>query len=598
MMRAVVLLLCAAGAAASAKGVGKHVIFLMVDSMDGRVVDPTSEVSSRVSLPFLESLAAEGVNFVRTYTPSPQCVPGRAAMLTGLRTDQIRAFDNGNGIAAEPDGTLDAACATLYDAATCARWASAQRHNGSLFDGVAAVAAATHDLAIIGKIDMGANALSVHAKANVTWGTGFHSGPSLPIVTRAADVRKPTKPNPMAMTNDANDNVHPEDWAAVAHCDDWLRRRDASESTKAFVLHCSLNIPHPSFETNATWLRFVNWTGADNAKKDWTNVSDMHPYAAYESASKAVAGHFSDADVTKVQRTYYAMCAEADYLMGRVADAAKARGFWDDALVVFTSDHGEMNMEHRQVWKNSMFEASARVPLILGGGALPPHLKRGSVERGLASLLDLFPTFMDFLGAEKPNEPLPGVRLRGASLLGPKRHGAVFSQYHSNMGPTAAFMVRSGKWKYVAYGRTLRAFEKYDPVLYDVDGDPGELRDVARDRPDVVADLDAKLRAELAAGSNAISPTGDYQAIDAYAKWQNKDVYLAFFANDLDTRLRDHDACLGIAAARPDADADPPCRFATGNASSLRDLFDAAYRGFDEDDWAKVQAWLEEEPSF
>ena len=92
---------------------------------------------------------------------------------------------------------------------------------------------------------MGANALSVHAKANVTWGTGFHSGPSLPIVTRAADVRKPTKPNPMAMTNDANDNVHPEDWAAVAHCDDWLRRRDASESTKAFVLHCSLNIPHP-----------------------------------------------------------------------------------------------------------------------------------------------------------------------------------------------------------------------------------------------------------------------------------------------------------------------------------------------------------------
>ncbi|EGB02649.1 hypothetical protein AURANDRAFT_68689, partial [Aureococcus anophagefferens] len=380
-----------------------HVLFLMVDSMDGRVVDPTSPVSSRVALPFLESLAKEGINFARTYTPAPQCVPGRAAMLTGLRTDQCRAFDNGNGIAAEPSGAVDATCASLYDEKTCGAWAADQKHNGSLFDGVAAVAPA-YDLAVIGKIDMGANAMQRHGNTpNVTWGTGFHSGPSLPIVTRAADVRKPTKPNPMAITNDDNDHVHPEDWVAIDNCDAWLRNRD---SDAPFFLHCSLNIPHPSFETNATWLKAVNWTGA--GKGDWIDVDDMHPYDAYESSSKAVAGRFSDDDVAKVQRTYYAMCAEADFLLGRVGDVAKARGFWDDALVVFTSDHGEMNMEHRQVWKNSMYEASARVPLILGGGALPAGLKRGSVETGLATLLDIFPTMMDFLGAPNPQKPLPG----------------------------------------------------------------------------------------------------------------------------------------------------------------------------------------------
>ena len=43
----------------------------------------------------------------------------------------------------------------------------------------------------------------------------------------------------------------------------------------------------------------------------------------------------------------------------------KEAGLWDDTLVVFLSDHGEMNMEHRQVWKNSHYEASARVPLIV-----------------------------------------------------------------------------------------------------------------------------------------------------------------------------------------------------------------------------------------
>ncbi|KAH8043360.1 sulfuric ester hydrolase [Aureococcus anophagefferens] len=160
---------------------------------------------------------------------------------------------------------------------------------------------------------MGANAMQRHGNTpNVTWGTGFHSGPSLPIVTRAADVRKPTKPNPMAITNGDNDHVHP-DWVAIDNCDAWLRNRD---SDAPFFLHCSLNIPHPSFETNATWLK-------------------------------------------------------------------AARGFWDGSSS--SGDHGEMNMEHRQVWKNSMYEASARVPLILGGGALPARLKRGSVEAGLAA---------------------------------------------------------------------------------------------------------------------------------------------------------------------------------------------------------------------
>ena len=44
----------------------------MCDSMDGRVLDPSSDVSQRVAMPNLRMLAAEGVNFVRTYAASPQ----------------------------------------------------------------------------------------------------------------------------------------------------------------------------------------------------------------------------------------------------------------------------------------------------------------------------------------------------------------------------------------------------------------------------------------------------------------------------------------------------------------------------------------------
>ena len=51
----------------------------------------------------------------------------------------------------------------------------------------------------------------------------------------------------------------------------------------------------------------------------------------------------------QVRRTYYAMVAETDFLMGQVLEAATARRDWDNTLVIFLSDHGEMNMEHRQV---------------------------------------------------------------------------------------------------------------------------------------------------------------------------------------------------------------------------------------------------------
>jgi len=68
----------------------RNILFLMCDSMDGRVLDPTSPVSSRLSMPNLRALAKEGTNFLKTYAESPQCVPSRASMFTGRYTHEIK----------------------------------------------------------------------------------------------------------------------------------------------------------------------------------------------------------------------------------------------------------------------------------------------------------------------------------------------------------------------------------------------------------------------------------------------------------------------------------------------------------------------------
>merc|ERR1711998_172264 len=81
----------------------KHnILFLMCDSMDGRVLDPTSPLWDRVEMPHLRALAASGTNFVRTYAESPQCVPSRASMFTGRYTHEIKAWSNEVGVAMVP----------------------------------------------------------------------------------------------------------------------------------------------------------------------------------------------------------------------------------------------------------------------------------------------------------------------------------------------------------------------------------------------------------------------------------------------------------------------------------------------------------------
>merc|ERR1711879_348465 len=70
----------------------------------------------------------------------------------------------------------------------------------------------------------------------------------------------------------------------------------------------------------------------------------------------------------------------------------------------------------------------------------------------------------------------------------------VLSQYNWVEANTGVFMVRSGPWKYMTYGHTYKAYKDYKPQLYNVEEDPEELDDVSAKNPDMIANLDKKLR--------------------------------------------------------------------------------------------------------
>lgn len=77
-------------------------------------------------------------------------------------------------------------------------------------------------------------------------------------------------------------------------------------------------------------------------------------------------------------------------LPGQVISALRETGLLNNTVVIFTADHGELAMEHRQFYKMSMFEGSSHVPLLIMG----PGLMSGLQVNQLVSLVDLYPTVL------------------------------------------------------------------------------------------------------------------------------------------------------------------------------------------------------------
>ncbi len=160
-----------------------------------------------------------------------------------------------------------------------------------------------------------------------------------------------------------------------------------------------------------------------------------------------------------------------------------ALGSPSNTIVVFTSDHGYHLGDHGLWQKMSLFERSARVPLIIAG---PAGAARGQVARGIVELVDLYPTLAALAGLT-PAAPLDGVSL-SPMLTNPSAtvKDAAFSQARNG------YAVRTDRWRYIEWDGG-----KEGAQLYDMENDPAETTNLAADpkHAATVADLRARLAA-------------------------------------------------------------------------------------------------------
>jgi arylsulfatase A-like enzyme len=234
------------------------------------------------------------------------------------------------------------------------------------------------------------------------------------------------------------------------------------------------------------WLHLFDPHAPYLARERWLTTFDPLPPGPFEELDglaanrlPTVAGELDDERLDYLRALYDSEIRAVDDYLREIFDAVpRAR----EALVVFVADHGEEFLEHGGVLHGkTLFEETIRVPLIV---RFPDGRLAGTVHDGPVSIVDILPTIAESAGIPLP----PG--LAGVSLFGPQ------GLRDPGDRPVVAELVRGAgvrawigkRWKYIA--------EAENPAtgsLYDLESDPGEIRDLAGDEPERAVRLGREL---------------------------------------------------------------------------------------------------------
>lgn len=451
----------------------RNVLVIMSDEHDPRHMGCSG--SPIVQTPHLDRLARSGTRFANAYTPSPICVPARAAFATGRRVFQTRHWDNASPYCGDPTG-----------------WGHVLQRKGVRVES-------------IGKLHYRAEEDpagfdSEHLPMHVVGGYGMVWASIRDPYYRRGDAAR--------MLGDRigrGESAYTQyDNAVTDRTIEWLKDA-ATRRDEPFVLYVGLVAPHFPLICPAPFYDLYADRPLPQPKLHPSTGYVRHPWVqAYADFEPNEENFKSPEERHAAFVAYYGLCSFLDHNVGRVLSALESSGLAGDTLVIYTSDHGD-NVGARGVWgKSTMYQESVTVPMLVSG----PGMTAGTVNETPVDLLDLFPTILQGAGidplAELDGRPGRALQTVAASPYDGER--AIFSEYHAAGSNTAAFMLRKGRWKYHHYVR-------FQPELFDLHTDPEELHDLAGDpaHAEVLRSMESALR-EIC----------DPEAVDAQAKQDQK----------------------------------------------------------------------------
>lgn len=422
-----------------------NILFIMADQFRGDVM---SCVGGSAQTPNLDALAAEGVCFTNCCTVAPLCVPARISMMTGKYPHTTGVWDNAD-FALSPDANL---------------WTRV-----------------IHDLGygsgLFGKTHLHTDFGDMIAREPIVRGYGFDvvnevSGPHSTCQTRTH----------MA-----------EEWKAKgvwdAYCADMLRRTKVPRAKpsplpleeyydvyvgrkgrefleqysedKPWFCHVSFGGPHEPWDTPEPYasmyreadmpapLPHIQESAADRPRGEYDRIYAKKDIRCSEEAAREIRANYCGG-VTLIDR-----------MIGEIIETVKKRGEWDNTVVLFTSDHGEMNGDHGFVNKRNFFRPALNVPLII---RTPETARQGGrMDDALVNLIDIGPTLAELAGGEITYAHCGKSLCPTLEGTAQPHRDYILSEYAGEI------MYMDRKWKMV----TNKLGEPY--LLFDMEKDPDEL---------------------------------------------------------------------------------------------------------------------------
>jgi iduronate 2-sulfatase len=481
-MRNLSAILALAAALAPAQVAPRYnVLFLIADDLNTSLSCYGHPISKT---PNLDRLAARGVRFERAYCQYPLCGPSRNSMLTGL-------YPNSSGILANSQ---------VFRQTIPSHISLPQSfRQAGYFAGR------------IGKL--------YHYNVPNSIGTNGHDDPGsweLELNPAGCD-RMEEEPDIFSLVkgkfgatlswyaSPRPDDRHTD--GLMAADADWVLERCARQKDRPFFLAVGFFRPHTPYVAPQSYFDRYPRPDMPVVKGVEEDQKDV-PAAALASRQK-VQDERTDDLRRQAGQAYFASVSVMDAQVGKIVAALDRLGLAENTIIVFTSDHGYHLGEHGLWQKMSLFEGSARVPLVI---VAPGSAAAGSVAKTPVGLLDVYPTLAELCGIKAP------ANLQGQSLAPMLRDPAAVGRGWTLSQITlpakdgmarVGYSLRTSRWRYTEWGENAAQGRE----LYDHDADPQEITNLAA-RPEhaaTVADLSEKLRS---ASKATLPPSGVVPRVD------------------------------------------------------------------------------------
>lgn len=434
-----------------------NIIYILADDLG--YADLSVYGQKTFQTPNIDKLASQGMVFTQHYSGSTVCAPSRSALMTGMHTGHTIIRGNKEVL---PEGQHPIPDETY-----------------TLAEGLKK---AGYSTGAFGK-----------------WGLGFPGSEGDPTKQgfdtfygyNCQRIGHNYYPFHMWSNNDSiplPENANKKDGAygpELIH-NETLKFIDDNKDNPFFLFVPTI-IPHAELAAPEVYME--KHRGKYPPEKRYEGVDDgpafnLGPYRSQEETHAAFA----------------AMINLLDDQVGEIMDKVTDLGLADNTIIIFTSDNGphteggadpeyfDSNGPLKGT-KRDLYEGGIRVPMI---ASWPNKIPAGSKSDHVSAFWDVFPTFFEVANVTIP-ENIDGISMLSAlkgDNANQKKHEYLYWEFHEKGGRQA---VRQGKWKAVRYN----VFKSPDgPLeLYDLENDIGEENNIALTNQDVVAKMEAILKA-------------------------------------------------------------------------------------------------------